>query len=400
MADEHAKPKRARRAAPKAAPEPTTGLPEPADPTTPSEPVARRPRTRRAKAADATTPASAEPGARAEVPAPAATPLAPEPASRRRILVTGASGFVGRQVAQLLLDRGDHVVALVRDAKRVGDLADSGAEVVEDDHADVGRLAALLHDVDGAIHAAGSYRVGIRKEERGAMWDANVGVTTRFLDAAELARTPRIVYVSTVNVFGNTRGLIVDESHRRNLGDGFLSWYDETKYGAHEVAEQRIRSRAPIVIVMPSQVYGPGDQSGFGDQLRDANRGRLRYRAVDDLGVGLVHVEDLAAGIVAALDRGVTGHSYVLSGPTTTLRQAVEVAARVGGRRPPRLRVPTRLLRAMAPVGSIIGQPNLREVLSASAGVTYWPTSAKAEQELGFRPRDIETGFADTFGRP
>jgi dihydroflavonol-4-reductase len=334
------------------------------------------------------------------VPAPAATPLAPEPASRRRILVTGASGFVGRQVAQLLLDRGDRVVALVRDAKRVGDLADSGAEVVEDDHADVGRLAALLHDVDGAIHAAGSYRVGIRKEERGAMWDANVGVTTRFLDAAELARTPRIVYVSTVNVFGNTRGLIVDESHRRNLGDGFLSWYDETKYGAHEVAEQRIRSRAPIVIVMPSQVYGPRDQSGFGDQLRDANRGRLRYRAVDDLGVGLVHVEDLAAGIVAALDRGVTGHSYVLSGPTTTLRQAVEVAARVGGRRPPRLRVPTRLLRAMAPVGSIIGQPNLREVLSASAGVTYWATSAKAEQELGFRPRDIETGFADTFGRP
>ena len=62
------------------------------------------------------------------------------------------------------------------------------------------------------------------------MWDANVGTTTRVLDAAEAAETPRIVYVSTVNVFGNTHGRIVDETYRRDLGEGFLSWYDETKY--------------------------------------------------------------------------------------------------------------------------------------------------------------------------
>ena len=313
-------------------------------------------------------------------------------------MLTGGAGFVGGAVARILRERGDHVVALVRDRKRAPGLVELGAEVVENDLADVNRLTEELAGADAVIHAAGSYRVGIPRSERGAMWDANVGTTTRILDAAEAAKTARIVYVSTVNVFGNTRGRVVDETYRRDLAEDFLSWYDETKYGAHEVAEQRIKARVPVVIVLPSQVYGPGDHSGFGEQLSLANAGKLPYRAVDDVGVGLVHVDDLAAGIVAALDRGEIGRSYVLSGPTTSLRDAIDVAARVGGKQPPRIRIPTRLLRAMAPVGKIIGQANLAEVVSASAGVTYWASADRAKAELGFEAREIEQGMRDTFG--
>lgn len=273
-------------------------------------------------------------------------------------------------------------------------------ELVADDLSDVDEITEQIRGADAVIHAAGSYRIGIRRQERGAMWDANVGTTTRVLDAAEAARVPRIIYVSTVNVFGNTRGRVVDETYRRDLAEGFLSWYDETKYGAHEVAEQRIAAGAPVVIVMPSQVYGPGDNTAVGEQMRLANGGRLRYRAADDVGLGFVHVDDLAAGIVAALDRGGVGQSYVLSGPVTTLHDAVELAARIGGRTAPRLRIPSSLLRAMAPMARLIGQPNLREVVSASAGVTYWATAAKAMSELGFAPREIEQGLRDTFGPP
>src|SRR4030095_7318079 len=119
----------------------------------------------------------------------------------------------------------------------------------EDALSAVGRLSEALEGADAVVHAAGSYRVGIRKSERGAMWDANVGTTTRVLDAAEAAGTKRIVYVSTLKAFGNTRGKVFAETYRRDLSEGFLSWYDETKYGAHEVAEQRIAAGAPIVIV-------------------------------------------------------------------------------------------------------------------------------------------------------
>lgn len=314
-----------------------------------------------------------------------------------KVVITGGAGLVGRAVVRALRERGETVIALVRDPRRAAHLAALGAELIESDLSDVAALTEQLREADGLIHAAGTYRVGIPASERPAMWEANVGTTTRIFDAAGAAATPRIVYVSTVNVFGDTHGRIVDETYRREAATGFLSSYDETKYRAHELAERRIADGAPIVIVMPSQVYGPGDESGFGEQLQRAHAGTLRYRAADVV-IGLVHADDLAAGIVAALDRGRSGEAYVLSGPSTTFAHAIGIAARIGGHPPPRLRIPTSILRALAPLGRFVGQPNLAEVISASAGVTYLATSAKAEAELGFTARDIETGLRDAFG--
>jgi dihydroflavonol-4-reductase len=315
-----------------------------------------------------------------------------------RIIVTGGAGLVGRAIVRLLCERGDAVVALVRDPQRASFLADLGAELVASNLSDVGAITESLRRADALIHAAGSYRIGIPACERPAMWDANVGTTTRILDAVENAGTPRAVYVSTGNVYGNTHGRTVDETYHRDLGEGFLSWYDETKFRAHELAERRIASGAPIVIVLPSQVYGPGDRTGFGEQLRLANAGKLRYRALEGVRIGLVHADDLAQGIVASLDRGRLGEPYNLSGPAASLGEAEAIAARLGGHRLPWLRLPDGLLRAMAPLGRLIGQPNLREVVAASSGVTYLFSPAKAEAELGFTTRDVETGFRGTFG--
>src|SRR6185436_5153569 len=155
---------------------------------------------------------------------------------------------------------------------------------------------------DGVIHGAGSYRIGIQARERPQMWDANVGATERVLDAAIAAGVPRIVYVSTNNVLGDTHGTQPDETYKRDLKAGWLSYYDETKYRAHEAAEKRINAGAPIVIVQPSQVYGPNDHTLASAQLDMAFHGRLRYLLMATSGQGWVHVHDLADGIVAALD--------------------------------------------------------------------------------------------------
>ena len=298
---------------------------------------------------------------------------------------------------RVLRTRGDEVIAPVRDPRKAQDLIDMGVTVIEDDLSDVVLIIDQLRDVDAAIHAAGSYRVGITREERGAMWDANIGTTTRVLDAAEASHTPKVVYVSTVGVFGNTHGNVVDESYRRNIRDGFLSWYDETKYGAHEVAAQRARAGAPIVTVQPSQVYGPGDYTEVGNQLRLAHAGKLPYRALGDVGLGFVHVDDLAAGIVAALDRSAVPNTYILSGPRHRLGEALAVAARLGGATLPRVAIPNAFLRLAAPAGRFIGQPNLRETVAASVGVTYWASSEKAARDLGFATRTLEDGLRDTF---
>ncbi|MBA2374278.1 MAG: NAD-dependent epimerase/dehydratase family protein [Chloroflexi bacterium] len=319
-----------------------------------------------------------------------------------RVYLTGGAGFIGRATVRRLITHGGSVVAVVREPDRAAGLADLGVEVVSGDLSSLEGMVGRMRGTDVVIHLAGSYRIGIARSERPAMFDANVGATKRVLDAAIAAGVPRIVHVSTVNVFGDTKGRIVDEGYRRDLHHGFVSYYDETKYLAHVAAVERMRAGAPIVIAMPASVYGRGDHSGTGEQLQAAFEGTARYIALGDLGISPVHVDDVAAGIVAAAEVGRVGESYILAGKNMRLRDAVEVAARAGGRRPPRLEIPARLLRAMArlgPLGDALGSSaNLSEVVSAADGVTYWASSAKASLKLGFAPREIEAGMRDAFG--
>ncbi len=146
-----------------------------------------------------------------------------------RAFVTGATGFLGGRLVRLLGERGDEVVALVRDRGRAGEL---DAELVEGDLSDRARVAAQMRGADAVFHLAADYKVGIPKSEPAAMIDTNVRGTENVLDAAVDASVPRIVHVSTVNAFGNTRGRVVDESYERPGGD-YVSAYDETKHLAH-----------------------------------------------------------------------------------------------------------------------------------------------------------------------
>ncbi|MGI8998629.1 MAG: NAD-dependent epimerase/dehydratase family protein [Candidatus Limnocylindria bacterium] len=320
-----------------------------------------------------------------------------------RIVVTGGAGFIGRAIVKRLAARGDEVVALVRDPAKAGHLKRDRVTLVVSDLSDSSALAAHMQGADAVIHAAGEYRIGIKPSERQRMWDSNVGATERVLDAAVAAGARRILYVSTNNVFGNTRGKLVDETYRRDVKAGFISWYDETKYRAHEAAEARIKQGAPIIIVQPAQTYGPNDHSEASQQLLLAYQGKLRFVAFPSTGMAWVHVDDLADAIVAALDRGRVGEAYSLAGDPHRLAASVAIAARLGGRKPPRFTVPTRLLRLFAPIndrlGGLPGLPtNIAETISSAEGVTYWAKHDKATAELDFRPRSLEQGIVDTWG--
>ncbi len=321
-----------------------------------------------------------------------------------RVVVTGGAGFIGRAIVDRLATRGDEVVALVRDPGRAAHLQRDDVSLVISDLSSVAQLTAQTTGADAVVHAAGMYEIGIGKARCEQMWQANVGATERVLDAAIATNVSRIVYVSTVGIFGDTHGKTVDETYRRDLGEGYLNCYDETKYRAHEAAEQRASKGAPIVIVQPSQVYGPNDHSLASAQIEQAYAGKLRYTALTNAGACWVHVDDLAAGIVAALDSGRVGESYVLAGDCKRFKDAIATAARAGGKKPPRLVVPTRLLRLMAPVndrlGGLPGMPaSMAEVIRGGDGVTYWASHEKATRELGFSARSLEQGITDTWGR-
>ena len=317
-----------------------------------------------------------------------------------RGFVTGGTGFIGGRVVRKLRQRGDEVVALVRSPGKAGDLREIGCELVEGDLSDNEAIRRAAEGCDAAIHAAAVYKVGVRKSEHDAMYDANVRGTERVLDAAFEAGVARIVYVSTVNVFGNTGGEIVDESYERPPGD-YLSYYDETKYLSHQVARDRIKKGLPIVIVQPGGVYGPGDHSEIGNVIDQVRTGKLKALPFAGLGLNLVHVDDVADGILLALDAGEIGESYVLGGEISTMRGLVDKVAELEGRAPPRRELPSGVIKLVAPVGPVVGPlmgfpPNFRELISASDGVTYWAKDDKAREKLGYSPRDLETGLRET----
>lgn len=229
------------------------------------------------------------------------------------------------------------------------------------------------------------------------MREANVGGTERVLGAAKELGVPKVVYVSTVGVFGNTHGRVVDESYEHPAQE-FTSAYEETKWEAHQVAKRLIAEGLPCVIVQPGGVYGPGDTSSVGQLLDQFLSGRMPLMPFPELGICLTHVEDIATGVLLALDKGRTGEAYVISGPATTMREAIGVVAEVTGRKPPRGAIPTPLLKAMVPVGPWIGKlmgqpPNLRELISSADGVTFWAGYEKAQRELGYEPRGLEAGL-------
>ena len=223
------------------------------------------------------------------------------------------------------------------------------------------------------------------------------------LDAAIEAGVKRIVYVSTCAVFGNTHGDVVDENYRRDLNNGgeFTSYYDETKFKSHEVALDRIAKGAPIVIVQPGGVYGPGDHSELGNMIDQAHTGKLKMKMFPDAGLTLVHVDDVADGIVLAYDKGEIGQSYVLGGEVTDMGRLVDKVCELSGRKPPGRELPPALMKLAIPIGPLVGKamgfpPNLRELIKTSDGVTFWASSDKARNALGYAPRDLETGLRET----
>ena len=317
-----------------------------------------------------------------------------------KVFVTGGSGFIGGHVVRRLARRGDQVVALVRSREKARELESLGVELVEGDLSSSEVIRSACEDCDAALHAAAVYKVGIPKSERDAMHDANVRGTERVLDAAWQAGVGRIVYVSTINVFGNTHGQVVDESYERTPGD-WLSAYDETKWLAHEAARERAGKGAPIVIVQPGAVYGPGDHSEVGNVIDQVRSGKLKALPFAEMGLNFIHVEDAADGILRALDSGRIGEAYVIGGEIGTMRKLVETTAELAGTEPPKRELPTGVIKAAAPVGSIIGKalgfpPNFKELISASDGVTYWARDDKARGELGYAPRDLATGLRET----
>jgi nucleoside-diphosphate-sugar epimerase len=237
-------------------------------------------------------------------------------------------------------------------------------------------------------------------EFKDQMHAANVDGTRNALDAAVEAGVPKIVYTSTVGVFGNTQGEIVDETYRVEI-QSLRSEYERTKWAAHyEVAVPLQQKGAPIVIVQPGGVTGPGDTSPL-NMVYEFYLNRMPVMMGPHAGVTVAHVDDIADGHLLAMEKGRNGEAYILAGPPVTYKQMMEMWQAICGIPAPKLWLPAWTARLSAQlVGGLERVFKLKtaissEVLTTQADYTFYATADKARRELGWQPRPLETTFKE-----
>jgi dihydroflavonol-4-reductase len=313
-------------------------------------------------------------------------------------MVTGATGFVGAAVARSLLQRGWQVRALVRQGSDRRQLRQLAVEIATGDLVQPATLGPALVACDALLHVAADYRLGAL--DPGQLYRTNVEGTRNILDAARHAGTARIVYTSSVATIGlPADGSPGQEDTPVTLGD-MVGHYKRSKFLAEQVAREAARAGAPVVIVNPSTPIGPGDvkPTPTGQVVLDAAAGRTP--AFIDTGLNIVHVDDVAAGHLLALERGRIGERYILGGQDMTLREILGEIARLVGRSPPRVRLPRALVLPIAyaaeAVARITGRPGRITVEAVRmAKKRMYFSSAKAARELGYHWRAPALAFAD-----
>ena len=315
-----------------------------------------------------------------------------------KALVTGATGFVGAAVARALLREQWQVRVLARRGSDRRNLRSLDVEVSEGDLTDMDSLQRAAQGCDGLFHVAADYRLGAR--DPAELYRANVEGTRNVLSAAHRAGVRRIVYTSSVATIGIPADGTPGDEQSANSLDNMIGHYKRSKYLAEEVVREAAQGGISVVIVSPSTPVGPGDvkPTPTGLLVLDAAAGRMP--AYVDTGLNIVHVDDVAAGHLLAYERGRPGERYILGGQDMSLREILEMIARLEGRTPPRVRLPygvvlpiAYLAEGFARLSGRSGRITLEGVRMSRKKMFF--SSAKAVRELGYRWRPPVQAFED-----
>jgi dihydroflavonol-4-reductase len=317
---------------------------------------------------------------------------------RALMLVTGASGFLGAAIANSARAAGYRVRVLIRSSSPRTNIHPHD-EVAVGDLRDRDSIATALRGVRYLVHAAADYRLWAPSPDE--MLRNNVEGTRTVMEEALRAGVERIVYTSSVATLAlDPDGTPATErdglTEERAIGA-----YKRSKVAAERVVQRMVAERGlPAVIVNPSTPIGPRDikPTPTGRIIVEAASGRMPGYV--DTSLNFVHVDDVAAGHLAAFERGRVGELYILGGQNASLANLLGDIARIVGRRPPWLRIPRPPLYPLAWLAEAGARVTGREPFVTLDGLRMAKyrmvfSSAKAEQELGYRARPYGEGLAE-----
>ena len=314
-------------------------------------------------------------------------------------LVTGATGFVGSAVARTLAARGHALRLLARRGSDRSNIAGLDAEVVEGDLTDPASLVRAVAGCRFVAHVAADYRIWV--PDPACMLAANVEGTRALMRAALAAGVERVVYCSSVAALGLTGTAAPADERTPVHRAAIVGVYKQSKFDAEQLVLELVAAEGlPAVIVNPAAPVGPRDikPTPTGRMIADAAAGRMP--AYVDTGLNIVHVDDVGEGHALALERGTIGQRYILGGENLSMPALLALVDEVTGRRQRRLRLPVGALWPVALVSEAAArltgsEPRVARDHLRMARKTMFFSSAKAEAELGYRPRPARVAIAD-----
>ncbi|GKV30425.1 hypothetical protein SLEP1_g39234 [Rubroshorea leprosula] len=323
-----------------------------------------------------------------------------------RILVTGATGYLGGRLCRSLLSQGYSVRALVRPTSDLSSLPSSSSgsavELVYGDVTDYRSLLDACSSVDVIFHAAALVEPWLPDPSR--FFTVNVHGLKNVLQAAKETKTiEKIVYTSSFFALGPTDGYVADEN-QMHAEKFFCTEYERSKASADKIALQAASEGVPIVPVYPGVIYGPGKLTA-GNVVAQLLIERFNWRLPGYIGYGndkysFSHVDDVVEGHIAAMKKGRAGERYLLTGENASFMHVFDMAAVITSTSKPRFCIPLGVIELYGWLSVLISRITGKLPLISPPTVNVlrhqWAYSCdKAKLELDYRPRSLREGLEE-----
>jgi len=262
-----------------------------------------------------------------------------------KILVTGATGFIGRQLCLTLAQQGHQVIALCRNTSHPYLIPHQNITPVRGDILDTGSLMIAMQGCEQVYHTAAMAKLWCRNPND--FYETNVTGTVNVLEAARLSGVKRIAYTSTCGVWGPTLNHPMTEDDPRVVG--FPIAYERTKYLAELEVNKFVKEGMDVVTVNPSRVFGEGpvtDSNSVSKMISGYLKGKWRIIPGDGSQVSnYAYLDDVVEGHVLAMGKGVTGNRYILGGEDRSFNEFFSTLEQVSGKHLGMIRVPQKLIK-------------------------------------------------------
>ncbi len=314
-----------------------------------------------------------------------------------KVAITGASGHIGAVLCKQLIEQGAEVVALIRN--RTESIDHLAIEKVKGSVLDKDSLRKLMKDCDYVIHAAGLIGLSYHFDQN--IFDVNVTGTKNVLQIAKESGVKRVIHLSSIHVFQQSPHHEPLDETRAFVGEDVV-FYDRTKRDAHLLALEAFKQGQDVVIVCPTGVFGPSDYkpSMLGKAIWDIYN--EKFPCMLHGGFDFTYVNDVASSIINALDKGISGETYILGGEYQSLKELSETIFKIKSK--------AKKIRVLPMIFGRIGVPFIQIYAFFTQTKPLYDSvyldiledgnknvdTSKAERELGYTKTDLSIALKET----